>query len=262
MKTGRAILLATIFTGTVAFFIGVLIARVFPGGDSKPLFDLVTAAVGAFAGTTAGAWIAFTSDRLKRERELEDKAVTAANLVLFQLGRLYAYLWDYKESVVHPFSLNPAIWYHIPRSSLSPPDFGVIDFSGIAFLFESNAPNIPNSVAIQFVRFSGFLNIMRVAQDYSRKAVALVGAATPQDYSVTALEKTCGPQLTESLRSTTNSLIDFSEKLEADVFAVTEHMARTISAMYPHRKIYCPPAPKRVEGTGGLNTAPATVASP
>jgi hypothetical protein len=233
VRSNAGIVLAVLVTGTVSFFLGLLLARVFPDGDSKPLSDLMIAAVGAGAGTAAGAMIAFRSDRIKREQEATDRAITAANLAMFQLGRLYSYLWDYKQSVLGPYETDPAIWYHVPRSTLTAPVFGIMDFSGLAFLFESEVPNILNSVALQFVRFDGFLKILDRASTLSKDARDLVASIKPADHTPEGFEKACGPSLTESLRETTAALIEFRNKLESDVLLVVSRMHSILWAMYP-----------------------------
>jgi hypothetical protein len=159
MKSNTGVALAVIFTGTVSFFIGVLFARVFPDGESKPLSDLMIAAIGAFAGTAAGAWIALSADRTRREQETEDRHVEAANSVIFSLSQIYSHAVEYNQRIVLPRVSDPYRWYLIPGFIMQPPAVEAFDAGQLAFLFEGPHKSIPSRIALDFVRFEAFVPV-------------------------------------------------------------------------------------------------------
>jgi hypothetical protein len=227
--------------------------------ESKAWVDLGVAAIGAFFGTLAGALIALRSDRSKRKKEKEDRILTAANLTMFQLGRLFTYLWNYQEGIIEPHALSPLIWYEIPRAGLAAPDFGIMDFSSLSFLFESAEPNLPNSVALQFVRYDGLLQIVGASQGLSEQARLRVAAAEPPVVTVEDYERVCGA-LTDQMRRVTGTIISHHHQLIADATETAARLYAVVKAMYPNRTIYRYPAVKLL--LDGKSATEAVATSP
>jgi hypothetical protein len=133
VKTDWGIVLAVLFTGVVAFFLGVIIARVFPDGGSKPLTDLMIAAVGALAGTAAGAWIALHGDRQRRAHEREERDVMAANIATLQLGRVLNFLDQYDRNVIEPDRSSNLRWFLMARKILKASNDFRVDIGTLGF---------------------------------------------------------------------------------------------------------------------------------
>jgi hypothetical protein len=227
--------------------------------ESKAWVDLGVAAIGAFFGTLAGALIALRSDRSKREREKEDRIITAANLTMFQLGRVFTYLWNYQQNVIDPHEQSPAIWFEIPRTGLAAPDFGVMDFSDLAFLFESAEPNLPNCIALQFVRYDGLLEIVGAAQKLSDEARLRIAAANTLVHTIEAYERACGT-LADQMRNVTATIISHHHQLIADATETAARLYTVVKSMYPKRTIYLYPAVKLL--LEGKSPGEAVVAPP
>jgi hypothetical protein len=228
--------------------------------ESKAWVDLGVAAIGAFFGTWAGALIALRSDRKKREQEKEDRIVTAANLTMFQLGRMFTYLWNYQRDVIEPYAEDSAFWYEIPRTGLAAPDFGAMDFSNLAFLFESTEPNLPNSVALQFVRFDGLLDVVGAAQKLSEQARVRIAASEPFAKTIDSIERACGGALVDQMRGATKTIISHHSQLIADSTETASTLYCVVKAMYPNRTIFLYPAVKLLR-EGKRLTTPAAAPS-
>lgn len=165
MRSNSGIALAVLLSTTVAFFLGAIFARVFPGGDSKPLSDLLIAAVGAFAGSAAGVWIGLSVDQKRREQETQDRRVEAANIAIHNLSQIYSFSCDYRDQVLRPSASHPDRWYEISRSEFPAPALQSFDVDRLAFLFEGPHKSLPAQLSMDFLRYQGFLHMMRRAQE-------------------------------------------------------------------------------------------------
>jgi hypothetical protein len=232
-------LVAVLITAVVSFFVGALLAQIFPFGSPKPLNDILIAAVGAFAGTTAGAWIALSTDRKKRERETEDRRIEAANVAIFNLAQIYAYQWNYSEQIVKPLRLNTDRWWEISRSVLQPPILEAFDIGRLSFLFDGVNSNLPNLLSIQFQRFQGFLDIVRRAADINQQIQEIAraerkGPLTRDEVPATVF---CNNTTKETLVRHTDALIDHNERSTPEVIVAAEALRAAMVKMYPGRSI-------------------------
>lgn len=201
-------------------------------------WDFLTATAGALVGTAVGAGMAFWLERRKRHQERQDEIITAANMALFNLGRIYTYLWNYHNHIITPNESNPARWFEIPRTTLAAPEFGVVDFRSLAFLFESAEPNLPNRIAVEFVRFDGLREVIQTASRFSDEARLRIAAATPTPTSFAEIEAACGATLKVSLEGVTSEIIDQNRQFLHAVRETASRLHTVVDAMYPDRMIY------------------------
>lgn len=238
MKPNSGITLAVLLTGAVMFFAGALLARVFPDGDSKHLYDLAIAAVGALAGTVAGALVALNGDRKRRAKEAEDRNITAANLAIFELGRVYNFLAQYQRDVIEPHRGKRLQWLLMARSRLTAP-IVEMNFSDLAFLFSSKDPNVVSEVAVEIERFVGIVTtIAKVESDLHTEAHPrmearriLEGAAAEE------IESACGVRIVSAIRTNTNSLVEYVDLNAPSVLRTVLKVQDATRAMYPHRRV-------------------------
>ena len=238
MKTDWGIVLAVLFTGVVAFFLGVIIARVFPSGDPKPLTDLMIAAVGALAGTAAGAWIALHGDRQRRSQEREERNVMAANIAILQLGRVMNYLDQYTRDVINPDRTTNLRWFLMARKILKASDNIRVDIGTLGFLFASADANVPNDVGVEFERFEQILSMIDQVKRLLEQAHArmeelrIIEGATPQE-----IEGACGRRIVTPMKSLTDSIVDHVDRSSVSVLATARRVHAATRAMYPDSRV-------------------------
>ena len=237
MRSNSGIGLTVILLTPVAFFIGMIVARVFPHGDSKPLSDLLIAAVGAFAGTAAGALIALSGDRNRREEERQDQRVEATNVAIHALGQIYSYLWDYQRQIIKPNESDPMRWYSISRSVLLSPDLEPFDVGRLAFLFEGRYKNLPNHLSIDFVRYRTFLDAIRRAHEVNEEIQAIARAQKIVPLTAQGANQLCNVATKETLMRFVDTIIDHNQQLIPSVMEVALALRNALREMYPGRTI-------------------------
>jgi hypothetical protein len=237
VKPNSGILFAVFCTGVVTFFVGALLARVFPDGDSKPLYDLAVAAIGAFAGAAAGVWIGLSVDQKRRAQETEDRRVEAANIAIHNLSQIYSFSWDFNRQVLEPLADHPDRWYEISRSEMPAPTLPPFDVDRLAFLFEGPYKNLPARLSIDFVRYQGFLYILRRAQAINEEVQALARARLRSQYMPQTALELCNDATKDSLKRAVDTLIDFNSRLTPSVMEAALELRSAMLAMYPGRTI-------------------------
>lgn len=248
MRPNSGMTLAVLLTGVVTFFVGALLARVYPDGNSKPLYDLAIAAIGAFAGAAAGVWIGLSVDRKRREQETEDRRVEAANIAIHSLSQIYSYSWDYNRQVIKPLASHPDRWYEISRSELPAPTLQPFDVDRLAFLFEGPYKNLPAQISIDFVRYEGFLYILRRAQAINEEIQAAARARSTGEPMARSAIQLCNKATKETLVRAVDTLIDHNSRLTLSVMNVALDLRAALLAMYPGRTIiYFAPMESQVE---------------
>lgn len=226
-----------LLTVVVSFWVGVILARIVPDGDPRTLVEITIAAIGAFAGTAAGAWIALYGDRRKREQELEDLHVEAANIAIFNLGQIYTYVYSYNRQIVEPKKSSPRRWWDISRSVLQAPLLQPFDVSRLAFLFESDHRDLPNRLAIEFQRFQGFLDIVRRASELNDQVQSSARANQKDPDAIGIVDEFCNAATKETLEGQTNTIIEHCELLIPSVIEAAMALQRALKSRYPHRTI-------------------------
>jgi hypothetical protein len=237
VKPNSGILFAVLFTGVVTFFVGALLAKVYPDGDSKPLYDLAIAAIGAFAGATAGVWIGLSVDKKRREQETEDRRVEAANIAIFSLSQIYSHISEYNQRVIAPRANDPRRWYEISRAMMTPPTIPPFDVDRLAFLFEGPYKNLMGRLSIDFVRFEGFLGLVRSAWDWNMQAQQLCAAQDTPPQNTMEIEKLIGHVRLSALSNCTDGIIEYVHSLIPSVMSAALSLRAAMLSIYPHRTI-------------------------
>jgi hypothetical protein len=116
--------------------------------DAMPFLAGTTeAAIGAFVGTIAGAYVALWHDRRKRSLEQADARIVAANQVIFSLMRAWADIETYRRRIIEPCRHDKARWWTLspcqPLTSATLPNLGPL-----AFLLESAHAEVLNQAAV------------------------------------------------------------------------------------------------------------------
>jgi hypothetical protein len=231
------IVIAVLLTGAVAFIDGVLLARVYPGGDAKPLYDLLIAAIGAFAGTAAGVWIGLSVDKKRRDQETEDRRVEAANVAIYNLSQIYSFSWDYHRQIIAPSASHPNRWFRISRSDLPAPALRPFEADRLAFLFEGPYMSLPSRVSIEFVRFDGFLHTMRRALNVNDEVQTLARAKPAGDPLPQSPIDLFNHATKMTLSHWVDTLIEHNTSMRASVMETALELRNALLAMYPHRTI-------------------------
>jgi len=237
MKPNSGILVAVLLTGVVAFFVGALLARVFPGGNSKPLYDFAIAAIGAFAGAAAGVWIGLSVDQKRRAQETEDRRVEAANIAIHNLSQVYSFSWDYNRQVIAPLASHPDRWYEISRSELTAPTLKPFDVDRLAFLFEGPYKNLPGRLSVDFLRYEGLLYAVRQAQAINGEVQAVARARLRSEFLPRTALELCNDATKETLTRAIETVIDFNNRLAPSVMEAARELRSAMLAMYPGRTI-------------------------
>jgi hypothetical protein len=237
VKSNSGIVLTVVLLTPVAFFIGLIVARVFPHGDSKPLSDLLIAAVGAFAGTAAGALIALSGDRNRREEERQDQRVEAANVAIHALGQIYSYLWDYKGQIIKPNESDPMRWYSISRSVLLSPELEPFDVGRLAFLFEGRYKNLPNHLSMNFLSYRTLLDTTRRAHEVNEEIQTIARAQRIVPLTAQWANQLSNAATKETLTRFVDTIIDHNRQLTPSVMEVALTLRNALREMYPGRTI-------------------------
>jgi hypothetical protein len=238
VRTNLGITLAVIFTGVVSFFVGALVARVYPDGHAKPLVDLMIASIGALAGTSAGAFVALSGARRRSEQDIEDRRVEAANVAIFNLNLIYDYLWHYNNLVIEPQKTNPIRWYQISRSILQPPLLEPFEVGRLAFLLEGENRELPHRLAAEFRRYHGFLNILARAREINDE-IQLTARTTMNDAEIAAVGVAgrCNSAAKQTLIQHTDDIIAYGDRTRVTVPAAATALREAMLTMYPGRII-------------------------
>jgi hypothetical protein len=112
----------------------------------------INTAIAALLGTTVGALVFYFIEDAKRRQRLEDEQVAATNVAIFALHRAYSDLETFRRDRLLPTEHSPARWFQMKAGNInsSPLSF---DASTLAFLFESETPDIPAVVQIELDRY-------------------------------------------------------------------------------------------------------------
>lgn len=237
MKPNSGILFAVLLTGVVTFFVGALLARVYPDGDPKPLYDFFIAAVGSFAGAGVGVWIGLSVDKKRRDQETEDRRVEAANIAIFSLSRMYSHMAEYNLRVIGPQLENPHRWYEISRAMMPAPTIEPFDVDRLAFLFEGSYRNLMGQLSLEFVRFAGFLDLRHEAWKKNMEVQQRCSAEPKPPESPMEIENLIGRVMLSTLSNYSNGIIDYIQSLIPSVMGTAQSLRAAMISIYPHRTI-------------------------
>jgi len=205
---------------------------------AKHAWDFGIAAVGALAGTAAGAWVAVQGDRKRNTKEIQDRHVEAANVAIFSLSLVYTYVVEYHLVVIQPLKDNPHRWYRISASVMPPPSLMPFDVGQrLAFLFESPHKNLPNRLSIEFQRFTGLLDLTRRAGEANKELQAICAAKDPIPQDLAEIEEAIGEVRTAVLNKYVDGIIDLVEGMAPSVMAAALALRTAMLSLYPRRTI-------------------------
>jgi len=204
--------------------------------------DVVVPMFVAAIGTVAGASVAFWIERRKRQREVEDRNVTATNTALYALFRAVNELVTYRQQAITPYVDDPDRWHLIPPMLMM--EQASFDTSALSYLFEmpGDAPSLPMAVqtgldsykqaaAVARMRHDLHLHIFQPAAERGSRLGAIPGIKDRVD---TVLG---GPRVTESLRSCTDQLIGHISHALDDIPKYGEWLRSVAKQKYPKRQI-------------------------
>lgn len=234
-----AVLLTAVLVGTVAFFVGALLARALPNWHPKPLVDLLVASIGAFAGTVGGAWIALTGEKRRRQQATEDANISAANLAVFELGRISNFFLMYQRHVIEPNRNSPIRWLLLARYKLPQGVVFGFDFPSLAFLFSIRGPAVLALVALELERYQTVAYMITAASEaLSLRAHPRMEAAGIGDgVSLQQIETALGVRVVAELRTLTDGIVDHVDRNIISVFSAAAELRAAALSIYPHRRV-------------------------
>jgi len=113
----------------------------------------VNTAISALLGTAVGALVFYFIEDSKRRQRLEDDQVTATNVAIFALHRAHSALVSFRNSRLLPTAQSPARWFQMQAGDIGSSALN-FDPSSLAFLFESETPDIPAVVQLELDRYA------------------------------------------------------------------------------------------------------------
>lgn len=200
--------------------------------NAKHAWDFGIAAIGAFAGTLAGAWVAVRGDRERRKQETQDRHVEAANVAIFSLSLIYTYAVEYHMRIIEPVKNDPGRWYPISRAMLPPPLLAPFDVGRLAFLFEGPNKSVPNRLAIEFVRFAGLLEVIRRAGEANQELHRICAAKNPVPRGLAEIEEAIGV-----LIKNVDDIVGLAEGLAPSAREAALELRAAMLSIYPQRTI-------------------------
>jgi hypothetical protein len=205
---------------------------------AKILSDLAIAAVGAFFGTGAGAFVALYGDRKRRSEQREERHVGAANLAILQLGRACDFLSQYQREVIDPDRNSPIRWLLMARKILGVSDSIRVDLETLGYLFKSSDPNVPSAVAIEFERFEATLRLIEQVKNLLAEAHVrmeerhIIEGATRQE-----IEGASGQKIVTQMRTLTDSIIDHVGRSLPSINDTAKRLHAATRELYPDSKV-------------------------
>jgi hypothetical protein len=205
----------------------------------KHMWDFSTATAGALVGTAVGAGMAFWLERRKRQQEMQDQNVAAANLAIFQLARAYDYLFQYQREVIDPHRGQRLAWLHMARKEMRPGDAVRIDPGTLGFLFTSSDSDAPSLVAVELDRFETIWRMNdRIKDLVTREArPQMEQMRVPEGASAEQIEQAIGVRVHRALTSLTASIIEHVDKNLPSILATARRVHLAAAALYPGRRV-------------------------
>jgi hypothetical protein len=144
---------------------------------------------------------------------------------------------EYNQRVIAPRANDPRRWYEISRANMPPPTIPPFHVDRLAFLFEGPHKDLPSRLSINFVRFEGFLGLVRSAWDWNMQAQQLCAAQVTPPQNAMEIENLIGHVRLSALSNCTDSIIEYVHSLMPSVMSAALSLRAAMLSIYPHRTI-------------------------
>jgi hypothetical protein len=206
--------------------------------------DLWTPAIAAAFGTGVGAWLGFGFERRNRAARIEDERVTATNIAMFALVRVWNDLVGIRRRLIDPRRKDPQRWYTLLPTHLPAPV--AFDTASLSYLFELDgavAKNLPMEVHIELSRYEAIYGAAternqvhsRDAQPAIEKGESTVEGKLEYDTLIVAVLR--GHRVLKTLQGLTDQLINLVDASIDTIPETARKLYEIAKAQYPNRTI-------------------------
>lgn len=232
MHGDKQVILAISF-GIGGFTVGALSEEKYLSFISGSIVDpLITLAAAFF-----GAWYAFKLHDERDKRARSERNVMAANRAVFEILRHCNRLVTFRKQFLNEHQGDPNREYLIrPVAGLSwnPPS---IDYDSLAFLFDSEQPNLLTEISLVEQAITSALDIIRQRSEFHVEKFQPVAEelerAHGPSFPLGLLRSTLGPRNTQVLKMLTDYTYECVDTAISEIEKVTKKLVEEARALYP-----------------------------
>jgi hypothetical protein len=199
----------------------------------------IIGSIGTLIASFAGAWFAFSFARLQREKQRVDDEVTAGNLALVTLARMWNATKLYQRSVVDPHRDKPDVWLNLNVSQ--PLDVTLsFDMKALSFMMKVAGASAFQQIFLEEERYklAGYLieEHRRLLLTQAWPKMEAAGLQLKEPIPTAEMERIIGIGTVQQLKVMTSGIItNFDENVKSLRHAFT-NLRTALKTIHPDRK--------------------------
>lgn len=230
-----------VIAAVVIFFIGVVFGSLLEGKLIGILFKDYVPALATLLAAFIGASYAFRLQSKKEERGERRKNIIAGNIAVFNILRMLNTLLSYKTQVIDPVRGKKTAFIEMqPTLHLLEPDVE-LDLASLAFLLESDDPNILGEISVEYSRFQKALDAINQRSHLHMQQVQPIlekrGFVEGADYTFKQIEHALGNRLYITLGQATEQVINHVDSTIISLQETGAKVTGVLKTLYPEEKV-------------------------
>lgn len=225
----------------IVFVIVAFICGITSGILSASSSETIVKAILTLSATFIGGYFAFRLNTLKDKKKEEKENVTAGNMTIFRLIRIYNAFNSYKKQFIDPFRESHFKYLEI-RPSIGLDSWDVkFEYESLSYLLTSGNPNLIAELSSLIDEVVSTKEMMRVRNSHHAGIVQPLmeksGFYQGANISPDQLDEMLGERLSDTMKELTTDMIEFVDNIALNTEKLIDQMHLTNKQLFPKYQI-------------------------
>ncbi|WP_374336923.1 hypothetical protein [Leeia sp.] len=206
-----------------------------------PEYKDIVAILATLVASFVGAWVAFSLESQRRDRETRDRNVGAGSRALYTIFNLWNTLEQYRKEALEPCRGRADAWLNLaahPALSVGEHRFQASD---LQFLLQSDHAQTYAGLFLEEQRFALAIQLIRIRSELVLNEVfpkmAAAGFPVGRKVAQDDIEQVLGIDLTHKLKEITASIYKNVDEDLLSLVARHDELRSAIKKLYPNQKV-------------------------
>lgn len=187
-----------------------------------------------------GVWFAFLFEKNHKKEEDKKKNIASVNRALYTIYNMWNILCQYNIDIIKPCKSLPDAWLNMAATLPSSNGLSTFAYDDLAFIFQSETPNVYSNLLLEEQRFNLAINIIQARssivlnQVFPRLSAAGINPGKGAGKDV--LEEIIGIDNVHKLKLLTKSIIENVTQDLSSLISVHDELRSAMKIMYPNAK--------------------------